>query len=126
MGIFGGKKEEEKKKDAPKQEKGAAESMPVLETGIVPATVLRKAHITEKALLAGSRNVYVFEIFPRATKQDVKRAVEAAYNVNVIDVNVAKVPKKRTSRRVAGRQGTKGGVKKAYVTLKEGDRLQLM
>lgn len=125
MGIFTKDKKEEKKADAPvKKEEKASKT--VSETGVIPASILKKPHITEKALLAGTKNVYVFEIYPNANKRDVAKAVTEAFNVEVTAVNIAKLPAKKGNRRTKGKAGSKGGIKKAYVTLKEGSRLQLM
>lgn len=127
MGIFGNDKKKEEKKDAPKKEvANKDEKKAITETGVVPAHILKKPHISEKALLAGAHDVYVFETYKGATAPDVKRAVEEAYNVEVVAVNMAKVPGKTSSRRMKGKRGTKSGVKKAYVTLKKGSKIQLI
>jgi len=125
MGIFGNnkKKEEKTKVDAPAK-KDAPKA--ISETGVIPANVLIKPHLTEKALLAGAKNVYVFQVYANATKRDVVKAVTEAFKVEVINVTMAKLPGKQASRRTKGRRGTKSGVKKAYVTLKDGERLQLV
>ena len=123
MGLFGNK-EEEKKTDAPQEVK--KEEKKISATGIVPGHVLIKPHVTEKALFAGVKNVYVFQIHKDATKRDVAKAVQEAFNVTVLDVNIAKVPGRKASRRMPGRAGKRSDVKKAYVTLKEGDKLQLI
>lgn len=125
MGIFGNDKKEEKKADAPKVEEKKAPKT-VSETGVIAGTILKKPHVTEKALLAGTKNVYVFEVYPKAAKRDVAKAVEEAFNVTVTAVNIAKLPAKKGNRRTKGKAGHKGGIKKAYVTLKDGDRLQLV
>tara|TARA_B100000745_G_scaffold173343_1_gene113546 strand:+ start:1941 stop:2315 length:375 start_codon:yes stop_codon:yes gene_type:complete len=124
MGIFGNDKEE-KKADAPKVEEKKAPKA-VTETGVIPANILAKPHLTEKALLAGVKNVYVFQVFAAANKRDVAKAVEEAFNVTVTKVNMAKTPGKKGSRRTKGKAGSKSGIKKAYVTLKDGDKLQLI
>jgi large subunit ribosomal protein L23 len=125
MGIFGNDKKEEKKGMAPVK-KDDATPKAVSETGVIPGNILKKPHVTEKALLAGTNNVYVFEIYPRATKRDVAKAVAEAFNVTVLAVNIAKLPTKKGNRRTKGKAGAKGAIKKAYVTLKDGDRLQLV
>lgn len=126
MGIFGNdkKNKEEKKAEVAKTEDASSPSVSV--TGIVAANVLRRPHISEKALLMGANDVYVFEVYPGVTTQDVKRAVETAYKVDVVKVNIAKTPGKAASRRIKGKRGTKSGVKKAYVTLKKGSKIQLI
>lgn len=123
MGIFGNDKKEEKKVVAPVK---AATPKPVSETGVIPGNILKRPHITEKALLAGTKNVYVFEVYPKAAKRDVAKAVEVAFNVEVLAVNIARIPGKTGSKKTKGKAGKKSMIKKAYVTLKEGHRLQLI
>ena len=56
------------------------------------AGVLKQAHITEKASRLAEGNQYVFQITPGANKTEVAKAVESYDNVDVIKVNIAKVP----------------------------------
>ena len=85
--------------------------------------VLRRPLITEKNTLLQARGKYVFEVAARANKQQVKQAVEAAFNVTVTAVNMATVPGKQ--RRIGGRQVLTPSWKKAVVTLKTGDKIEL-
>ena len=66
---------------------------------------------------------YVFEIEREANKSEVKQAVEKAFKVNVTAVNVIKVPGK--TRRVGRRLVLTQSWKKAIVTLKPGDKIEL-
>jgi len=84
--------------------------------------VIRRPLVTEKSTRLSERSKYVFEVDKRASKDQVRLAVEKAFNVGVIDVNVIRVPgetKRMGKRMVAG-----PGWKKAIVTLKEGDKIQ--
>jgi ribosomal protein L23 len=89
-----------------------------------------KPKVSEKTYaLSEERNTYVFEIPAGATKQSIAKAVAAQYEVGVTDVRLAAVPGKelRTFRR-RGRvthKGRRSGLRKAYVTLKEGDKLPI-
>ena len=66
-------------------------------------------------------NQYTFEVDRRATKTDVRDAVERGYHVDVIKINMIRLPKKEV---VLGRhKGTKGGLKKAIVTVKDGQSI---
>ncbi len=85
--------------------------------------VLKRPRITEKAAIAAEKGVYVFEIHEAATKASVAKAVKELYKVNAIKVNIARTPKKRMH--VRGKAGVKGGVIKAYVTLKKGETIEL-
>lgn len=84
---------------------------------------LLRPRMTEKAHLLLSVGRYVFQISPSATKRQVKLSVEAVYGVSVDRVNIVRIPKKR---RVFGRTvGWKSSVKKAIVTLKKGESIEL-
>lgn len=120
--LFGSKKKETAKK-APRAKKAPAAS-PRTKASAVPASVLVRPHITEKAAQATARNVYTFEVTSSATKTEVSRAVEALYKVTPVKIAMVKIPRKRVYLRRKRGYGTKGGLKKAYVYLKEGDRIE--
>lgn len=86
------------------------------------ADVLLRPRITEKANFAAESNVHTFEISASATKKQVFEAVKAFYKVTPIKVNVVKNPAKTVF--VRGKKGVKSGVKKAYVYLKKGDKIE--
>ena len=127
MGIFGTDKKDTKK-EAPKKDapKDATPTKVVSVTGIQPERVLIKPHVSEKTFLLGEKNVHVFLIAPDANVGSVTRAVQEAYGVKPVDVRIAKIPGKKASRRMGGRPGRKANIKKAYVQLKEGDKLSLV
>jgi large subunit ribosomal protein L23 len=88
--------------------------------------VLRRPVITEKSnYQVGTLNQYVFEVAMGATKNMIKDAVEALFDVNVVNVNIVNVPPKRSrrwrNRRVMVRRSA---YKKAIVTLAPGERIQ--
>jgi len=85
--------------------------------------VIKRPRITEKAAISAENNQYVFEITSGATKGSVKAAIKDLYKVTPIAVNIAKTPGKRVM--VKGKAGAKKGVRKAYVTLKKGDKIEL-
>jgi len=95
---------------------------------ILADTILKEYRVTEKAaILAANLNQYTFEVAPSANRIEVGRAVAKVFNVEVIKVNILnKKPKAKTDRARKGRPGTKGGHKKAIVTLKEGDKIELV
>lgn len=86
------------------------------------SNTLIRPRITEKANFASVNNVHTFEIESSATKTDVSNAVKAYYKVTPIKVRIAKNPSKSVF--VRGKVGRKQGVKKAYVYLKKGDKLE--
>ena len=85
--------------------------------------VLRRPLITEKNAMLQAQGKYAFEIAREANKQQVKQAVEKAFKVKVLAVNVMTVPGK--TRRVGRRQVLTQSRKKAIVTLKPGDKIEL-
>ena len=92
-------------------------------------TVTLIPRMSEKAYaLSQARNTYVFDVPEDANKHTVARAVSAQFGVIVIDVNTTNISgkAKRTVRK-GGRavKGRQSDIKKAYVTLKEGDSLPL-
>ena len=87
--------------------------------------VIRAPRASEKtARLQEVSNQYVFEIAKTATKADVKAAVEQIFSVNVKAVNVVNVKGKTKSFKF--RQGRRGDWRKAYVTLAEGQSIDVM
>jgi large subunit ribosomal protein L23 len=95
---------------------------------ILADKILKEYRVTEKAAtLAANLNQYTFEVDPSANRIEVARAVAKVFNVEVTKVNILnKKPKAKTDRSRKGRPGTKGGHKKAIVTLKEGDKIELV
>lgn len=81
-------------------------------------------HLSEKATIATQeRRQYVFEICQRATKSDVKEAIEDLFKTKVEAVRILNV--KGKPRRFGNRQGKAKSWKKAYVTLHEGEQINL-
>ncbi len=80
--------------------------------------VILAPHITEKATLLSEHNAVVFKVATTATKPQVKEAVEAIYDRKVAGVNI--IVQKGKSKRWKGRPYTRSDVKKAIVTLAEG------
>ncbi len=83
--------------------------------------VIRRPLITEKStVLKDERGIVAFEVDMRANKIEVKRAVEAQFNVRVAEVRVARMHgKKRRQGRYVGRRPD---WKKAYVRLADGEK----
>ena len=88
-------------------------------------TTLKRPIVTEKTTLLQERNKYVFEVMPYATKGQVKVAVERGFNVRVTAVNILKT---RGEQRRIGRNRhlvRSADTKKAVVTVREGDTIQI-
>ena len=85
--------------------------------------VIVAPHITEKATLLSEHNAVVFRVAPDATKPQIKAAVEALFGVKVTGVNTLTV--KGKTKRWKGRPYTRSDVKKAVVTLAEGQSIDI-
>ena len=86
--------------------------------------VLLKPRITEKASDLAEKNIYVFDVSPRANKVLVREAIKSIYNVDAVKVNITKVSSKSVFSR--GKKGVKKGGKKAVVYLKQGDKIEII
>ncbi len=91
-----------------------------------PVRILKGQRITEKAAYATAQGVYVFEVAMDATKQDVAAVVKAVYKVTPKKVNIVRKEPRTFVARVRGRSGIKAGMKKAYVYLEKGDKIELI
>ena len=85
--------------------------------------IIRTPVITEKATNASEHNQVIFRVPLTATKREVKAAVEGLFNVKVEAVNTIRVLGK--VKRFRGRLGKRSDVKKAIVTLGEGQRIDV-
>jgi len=88
-------------------------------------TVLIRPVISEKTYGLMNRNVYVFVVDPRATKIDVRMAVEKAFGVKVDKVNTLNRKGKATRNRRTNTVGHRPNTKRAIVTLHPGDKIDL-
>lgn len=85
--------------------------------------ILIKPLITEAATFMAEANKYAFKVADSATKMQVKKSIEELFKVSVISVRTMNVLGKRKSR---GRvEGVRPGYKKAIVTLKDGDSINV-
>ncbi len=128
MSFLNLRKKKEVKTEAPKQARHLAVSS--AQTAVSAATrtafanILRRPHITEKAVGAQAHGVFVFEVAQRATKREVEQAVRALYQVAPRKIAIAAIPRKRVF--VKGKWGVTGGGKKAFVYLNKGDKLEIL
>lgn len=86
--------------------------------------ILKSPHVTEKATDLAEKNQYVFRVFPRANKIEMKKAIEGTYGVDVVSVRIINVPEKK--RRLGKTKGVKAGYKKAIVRVKEGQKIEVL
>ena len=85
--------------------------------------VIRKPVSTEKSTMASENGAVVFEVDIASSKPQIKEAVEALFGVKVKAVNTT-ITKGKT-KRFRGQLGTRKDVKKAYVTLEEGNTIDV-
>ena len=83
---------------------------------------IRKPIITEKATILSEQNKTVFEVHSGANKNAIKKNIEKLFKVNVIKVNIINT---KTKKMKQGKLSTKSGYKKAIVTLKKGQSIDL-
>ena len=88
-------------------------------------SVLVRPVVSEKTYALMDQGVYVFLVDPAATKVDVRNAVESAFNVTVTKVNTMNRQGKLRRNRRTGVVGRAAATKRALVTLKSGDSINL-
>jgi large subunit ribosomal protein L23 len=113
--------------EKPKEIKGEVKVPRQVPKKIVPGEayrVLKTPQVTEKATGLVGQNQYVFKVWPRVNKVEIKKAVEDLYGVDVISVKIIKVPRKR--RRLGRIFGWRRGYKKAIVRIKEGQKIEVL
>lgn len=81
--------------------------------------------VSEKAIALADQGTYVFEVPTSTNKIEVAKAVEAAFKVKVTAVNMMILKGKPTSKRYGKNAGPRKDVKKAFVTLKAGQKIAL-
>lgn len=85
--------------------------------------VLQRPLITEKTTALSENGHIAFVVDPRATKNVVKVAIEAIYDVKVEGVNIVNL--KGKTKRFRGKAGTRKDIKKAYVRLAKGEKIEI-
>ena len=91
-----------------------------------PGAVLLRPRLTEKGAFLSEKGTYAFDVHKNATKRDIAKAVTAAFKVTPVSVRVVRIPRKKATNRQTGKAGQTRGGKKAYGTLKEGDKIELV
>jgi large subunit ribosomal protein L23 len=87
------------------------------------ADLILRPIVSEKATIMLEQNKYVFDVVLKATKPEIKAAIESLFEVKVMKVNTNRPPRKK--RRVGRFTGYKPQYKRAIVTLNEGDKIEL-
>lgn len=117
------KKTEAQKKKGEKKEKSDTKEVRRVEPEKIIVGVLKGGHVTEKTSGFAKENKYVFVVGKKASKLEIKRAVERRFGASVTAVNTVSLPGKE--RRRGNQVGFKPGFKKAIVTVKEGQTIEI-
>lgn len=86
------------------------------------ADLIIKPIVTEKATLLGEQSKYVFDVALKATKPEIKAAIESLFDVTVLKVNTIRPPRKK--RRVGKFVGYKPQYKRAIITVADSEPIQ--
>jgi large subunit ribosomal protein L23 len=90
-----------------------------------PYHIVKRPLVTEKNMArAESRGIYTFEVAVEANKVEIRRAVESLFKVGVVDVRTSIV--KGLDRRIGWYKSRSADVKKAIVTLRKGDKIDIL
>ncbi len=90
-----------------------------------PRDVILRPVVSEKSYGLLDAGVYTFIVAPTANKTEIRQAVEAIFGVEVVNVNTLNRKGKRKRQRRRATFGTRPDTKRAIVTLKAGDRIDL-
>lgn len=85
---------------------------------------IKQPHISEKASYLAEKDQYVFEVLPNFNKNEIKNSVEGIYGVDVLSVNIIKIPAKK--RRLGKTEGFRKAYKKAIVKIKNGQKIEII
>jgi len=85
---------------------------------------IKQPHISEKASYLAESNQYIFDVLPNYNKNEIANSIEGLYKVNVLSVNIVRIPAKK--RRLGKTQGFRKAYKKAIVTIKEGQKIEIL
>lgn len=117
------KSKKEKKERVEKEEIKPGAKGPKKKVAGEAYKVLVSPHITEKATELEKENKYVFKVFQKTNKIEIKKAIEGLYGVDVVDVKIINVPRRR--KRLGRQEGWKKGYKKAIVKIKKGQKIEI-
>lgn len=125
-GIFGKKKTSKEEKPKEEVAKVSVETKNNVSNNFLDLeNILIAPRITEKASeKAMNENTYVFNVNQKATKKDIFKAVSKIYKVSPVKISVVRIPRKEII--VRGKKGMRPGGKKAYVYLKDGDKIEFV
>lgn len=123
MALFSQKKKEKTEDVSTGKTLVVSQALP---TDLDLSSVILAPRITEKAVGQNDKNVYTFIVRRDATKYTVADAVKAIFKVTPVKVNIVNKSPRQFMSRSKGRTQSEKGMKKAYVYLKKGDRIDLV
>lgn len=85
---------------------------------------VKNPHISEKASYLAEKDQYVFQVLPGYNKKEIKNSIEGIYGVDVLSVNIIKIPAKK--RRLGRTEGFKKAYRKAIVKIKNGQKIEIL
>lgn len=92
--------------------------------------IIKGSLLSERAYSLMSKNVYLFEVAVSSNKQQIKKAVEAVFGVNVLDVNTSilrgKTVRKTRSKKSGAMNVKLSNIKKAFVKIKDGQKIDVI
>ena len=94
-------------------------------SGRDPRDIVIRPIVSEKSYAQYDENVYTFEVARDTNKIEIRRAVEAIFNVRVVNVNTLNRAGKRKRNRRTGTFGQRAAQKRAVVSLAQGDRIEI-
>lgn len=127
------KEDSDKEKEAPEKKIITENTVAKNEKSVAPINIgkseladllLNAPHISDKGTLLQENNQYIFRVSRRANKSEIKKAVESLYKVKVRSVNIVNQSPRPKSLR--GRSGYRSGYKKAIVSLKKGEQIEIV
>lgn len=86
-------------------------------------TYIIKPRVTEKAMISTDKNKYIFNVTKNANKDNLRQEVKMTYKVTPIKINIVNTSARDVVRR--GKPGRISGFKKAILTLKKGDKIDI-
>lgn len=125
MAFFSRTKEKNTEGAVAKETKAKAVVSNALPTDLDLSSVIIRPRVTEKAVRQNDQNVYTFVVRRDATKHTVADAVRSLFKVTPVKVNIVNKPPRQFMSRAKGRTLHVNGMKKAYVYLKKGDRIDV-
>jgi large subunit ribosomal protein L23 len=90
------------------------------------SAIILKPQVTEKAVRQNDQGVYTFFVARHATKYTVADAVKELFKVTPVKVNIVNKSPRQSMSKTKGRVVSESGMKKAYVYLKKGDRINIV